>query len=349
MLVRDIAEVLSARVIGDDSIDVDQLVHPAEAASASDLALAMTEETLAALAVTKAQAIVVSANRDLPAQRFRAVIVAGEERAALATITRLFDTGPAYTPGIHHAAIVASDAVIGEDVSIGPLSIIGARSRIGARTVILPHTMIGADVIIGADGLIHSGACIGDRVVIGDRALIHFNVSIGADGFSFAPQPDRRQRKVYSLGHVAIGDDVEIGAATTIDRATLQATRIGNGTKIDNHVHIAHNVRIGENCLICGMVGISGSVAIGDRVIIGGGAGISDQIRIGSGARVAAGSGVGTNVPPGVTVSGYPAMRHDRTLQALGYLARQKALHNNVAELGTRVNALEQAGKLKDR
>ena len=139
--------------------------------------------------------------------------------------------------------------------------------------------------------------------------------------------------RVHSLGNVAIGDDVEIGACTTIDRATLETTRIGRGTKIDNHVHIGHNVTIGESCVVCGMVGISGSVTIGDRVRLGGGVGVGDHVRIGDQAVVAAGSGVASNVAAGAFVSGYPAMPHQRVVGAILYAGRQKRLHEKVEGL----------------
>jgi UDP-3-O-[3-hydroxymyristoyl] glucosamine N-acyltransferase len=151
--------------------------------------------------------------------------------------------------------------------------------------------------------------------------------------------------RIHSLGRVEIGDDVEIGAGTTIDRATLQTTRIGRGTKIDNQVQIGHNVTIGECCLIAGMAGIAGSVTIGDRVIVGGGAGIADHLKIGSDVTIAGGSGVGTGVADGMTVSGYPAMRHDRTAEIWLHLGRQKALHQRIERLQSRLEALENAAK----
>jgi UDP-3-O-[3-hydroxymyristoyl] glucosamine N-acyltransferase len=140
---------------------------------------------------------------------------------------------------------------------------------------------------------------------------------------------------------VIIGDDVEIGANSTIDRATLQSTRIGAGTKIDNQVQIGHNVTIGLNCLICGKVGISGSVTIGDRVRIGGGAGIADHVTIGTEAIVGAASGVGTDVPAGSYVFGYPAVSIDRALEQYRYLGRQKILHRRIHEIAARLENLE--------
>jgi UDP-3-O-[3-hydroxymyristoyl] glucosamine N-acyltransferase len=353
MLIKIIADALSARLVGDGTIDIKRLVHPSAAEHASDLAIAMTAETAAALKDSKAQAVVVSAKRAPSADRFKSVIVIEQVRTALATLTKLFDAGPSRSEGIHPTAIIAPDAKVGEGVSIGPYTVIGPRSRIGAHTVILSNVSIGADVALGEHGLIHAGVRIGDRVVIGHRVIMHSNVVIGADGFSFAPElgprmpypPELTLMRVHSLGNVVIGDDVEIGATTTIDRSTLEATRIGNGTKIDDQVHIGHNVTIGERCLIAGKVGIAGSTKIGDRVRIGGGAGISDHLMIGTEAIVGAGSGVGNNVPEKVFVSGIPALPHGRTVENYLYVARQKALHGKVDDLKSRLEALERSSK----
>ncbi len=208
---------------------------------------------------------------------------------------------------------------------------------------------VGAGVSIGAQALIHSGVRIGHDCRLGDRVIVHGNAVIGADGFSFAPDllsamaftAGVTVQRVHSLGNVVIGDDVEIGACTTIDRATLEATRIGRGTKMDDHVHVGHNVSIGESCILCGMIGISGSVVIGDRVRIGGGVGIADHVHIGDEAVVAAGSGVGTNVAPGAFVSGYPAQPHQRSVEQHLYLGRQRRLHDKVAAMAARLEELE--------
>ena len=353
MLTKDIAEALSAQLVGDGGMDIKRVVHPDDASQPSDLALAMSGDAVAALAHTKARAVVASAKRPPPADRFQAVILAGQVKSTLAILTMLFDAGPARGAGVHATAIVAPDAILGDGVNVGPYAVIGPRSRIGARTSILPHVSIGADVVVGEQGLIYSGARIGDRVVIGHRAIIHFNAVIGSDGFSFAPDLGPRMTypadvvltRVHSLGNVVIGDDVEIGAATTIDRSTVQATRIGKGTKIDNHVHIGHNVTIGEGCIIAGKTGISGSVIIGDRVRIGGGAGLADHLKIGTEAIIGAGSGVGTDVPDGVFVMGSPAMPRDRFIELLLNLGRQKTLRAKVNEMWSRYENLERLNK----
>ena len=351
MLINEIARELEARLDGDGGIEIDRLVHPDGAERPSDLALAMGGDAVAALSRTKARAVVLADGKPAPERTFQAILTVAEPRIALAKLTALFDPGPAHAAGIHPSAVIAPDAEIGPGVSIGPFVTVGPRSRIGAGTVILPHVSIGAGVSIGAHGLLHAGVRIGDRVRIGARAIVHANAAIGTDGFSFAPdmaspiafKPGLKLTRIHSLGTVEIGDDVEIGAATTIDRGTIEPTRIGRGTKIDNHVHIGHNVSIGETCIVCGMVGISGSVRIGDRVRLAGDVGIADHVVIGDEAVVAAGSGVATTVAAGTIVSGYPAQPHQRSVEQYAYLQRQKRLHGKVDDLSARLSTIEQA------
>jgi UDP-3-O-[3-hydroxymyristoyl] glucosamine N-acyltransferase len=353
MRIKDIAQALAGRLDGDGALEVDRLVHPARAERPSDLALAISADAAAALALGKAQAAVVSAKLPVPSGSCRAVIAVEDGRLALARLTALFDGGPAAEPGVHPTAIVAPDAELGEGVTIGAFTVVGPRARIGAGTTIMPQVTIGADVTIGARGLFHAGVRIGDRCMIGDRVIVHANSVIGSDGFSFAPDlaspiaftAEVALTRIHSLGGVLIGDDVEIGACTTIDRATIEFTRVGRGTKIDNHVHIGHNVSIGESCVVCGMVGISGSVTIGNRVRLGGGVGIGDHVRVGDQAVVAAGSGVAGNVPAGAFVSGYPAQPHRRTLEQYVYSGRQKRLHEKVDDVASRLDELERANK----
>jgi UDP-3-O-[3-hydroxymyristoyl] glucosamine N-acyltransferase len=353
MLTKDIAEALSGRLDGDGGIDVDRLVHPARAERPSDLAIAISAEAAASLSQSKARAVVVSAAHPGQSSSFPAVIVVTDTRMALAKLTALFDPGPRQDKGVHPTAVVAADAKLGAGVSIGAHVVIGPRSRIGAGTKIMPQVTIGADVAIGAQSLLHSGVRIGDCCTIGDRAIVHGNAVIGADGFSFAPDlmsataftAGVQVTRVHSLGNVVIGDDVEIGACTTIDRATLESTRVGRGSKIDDHVHIGHNVTIGENCIICGMVGISGSVVLGDRVRLGGGVGIADHVHIGDEGVVGARSGVSANVPAGAVVMGYPAIPHRRFVERQRYLGRAKRLYDKVEAMVSRLDAVEGALK----
>jgi len=355
MLTRDIAQALGGRLDGDGAIEIGRLVHPTQAERPSDLALAMSKDAAAALAGSRAQAAVVFEKNPAPEGSFRALIAVEETRLALAKLTELFDPGPAHDRRIHPTAVIAADAVLGEGVSIGAYTVVGARSHIGAGTVVLPHVTIGADVALGANCQIHPGVCIGDRVSIGDRVIIQAHAVVGSDGFSYAPDlmsekaftPGIKLTRIHSLGTVEIGDDVEIGAHTAIDRATLETTRIGNGTKIDNHVHIGHNVSIGESCLICGKVGIAGSVTVGDRVRIGGGVGIGDHLQVGEQAIIGAGSGIGSNIEAGAFVWGTPALPHARAMEIFYYMCRLKRLNDKLTELGSRVGLLEKQGDEK--
>jgi UDP-3-O-[3-hydroxymyristoyl] glucosamine N-acyltransferase len=356
--VGEIAIALSAPVDGDGSIEVERIVDPAEAVGDSDLALAMTSGSLLALQDTKARAVVVARGTSVAPGRFDAVITVEHPRAALAVLTTLFNRRAEVNPGIHPSAVIAAGAQIADGAAIGPLTVVGARARIGRGTVIHAHVSIGTDAVIGCDCLLHPGVRIGDRVVVGDRAILQHNVSVGADGFSYVPpqrslmgsaEPTGQTEstavspiRINSIGTVVLGDDVEVGANSAIDRATLAATRIGKNTKIDNLVQIGHNVVIGENCLICGMVGISGSVKIGDRAVIGGGVGIADHVTIGSDAMIAAGSGVGSNVAAGSIVAGYPAMPRDRAVEQVRNIARLRKLFQEVDEMRKRLACLEQ-------
>jgi len=352
MILRDIAAALSASLEGDGSIEIARIADPASASGRSDLALAMTPDSVAALEHTKARAVVVAPKGAAALDRFDAVIKVERPRETLAVLTRLFDQPIQRGSGIHPSAVIAPDAQIDAGVTIGPLSVVGPRARIGAGTAILAHVTVGADAVVGRDCLFHPGARIGDRVVVGDRVILQHNASLGADGFSYAgPGLEERMagrhlgdlQRINSLGTVIIGDDVEVGANSAIDRATLTATRIGRNTKIDNLVQIGHNVEIGENCLICGMVGISGSVHIGDRVILAGAVGVADHVTIGSDAMIAGGSGVVSDVPAKGEMFGYPAVPRKRAFEQIKYLARARVLFTEFAELRKRLAALEQA------
>ncbi len=352
MHLSDIASALSAKLSGDGGLDIGRIVHPADAEGTGDLAVALSGEAQAHLAATRAGAVLVPAGGTPPAG-IAAILYGGNDRVAMAILTALFDPGPAHSSGIHPAAVVAPDALIGEGASIGPAAVVGSGSKIGAGTIVLPHVSIGADVVVGRDCVLHPGVRLEDRVHLGDRVIIHCNTVIGSDGFSFIPvsNPDGSSngiaapKRTHSLGTVVIGDDVEIGAGTTIDRATLRETRVGRGTKIDNQVQIGHNVVIGENCVICGMSGIAGSVVIADRVVIASGVGLAPHLTVGEGATITASAGVASHVPAGAVFSGAPATFHDKSIARLADIGRLRQLYPRVDDLKKRIEALENEAK----
>ena len=360
MMLQDIAAALSATFVGDGKIDIRGIADPANATGASDLALAMTHEAVAVLKNSKARAVVIAMGCNAPLDRFDAVITVNRPRVALAILTNLFDRPIGINAEIHPTAVIAQDAEIAKGVGIGPLAVVGSRARIGAGTLIHAHATIGANAAVGCDCRIYPGVRIGDDVRIGDRVILHHNVSIGADGFSFVtPDSSNWERakavgrvdvsnagvlRINSIGTVVLEDDVEVGANSAIDRATLAATHIGKNTKIDNLVQIGHNVVVGENCLICGMVGISGSVTIGDRVVLGGGVGIADNVSIGSDVVIGAGSAVASNVSANAVMLGRPAMPRERAFEQFRFVGRLRSLFAEVSHLKKRIQLLEQAG-----
>ena len=357
MKLLDLAQALGGRLVGDGSLDVVRPVHPAQAESAADLALAMDKKLVPLLATTKARTAVVTEGAEIPEGALDGYVVIGRPRLAMAGITEVFERPVHRDPGIHPAAVIAPSATLGEGVSIGPFVVIGPDATIGDRAVILSHVSVGAGARVGADCLFHPGARIGDRVVVGERVIIHHNASIGADGFSYVtPEPgsvetakatgqvgatNKALRRINSLGAVTLGDDVEVGANASIDRGTIADTRIGRNTKIDSMVQIGHNVRIGENCLVCGLVGIAGSVKIGDRVVLAGQVGIGDNVTIGHDSVIAAKSGVGTDVPPRSVMFGIPAQPRDRAFSQIKNLARLKTLFSDVAALKAKLKGGE--------
>ena len=209
-------------------------------------------------------------------------------------------------PGIHPSAQVSPSAKLGKDVSIGAFVHVGDNVEIGDKTVIFPYVSIYPGVKVGAESVIHSHVSIREDVQIGNRVLIHNNTVIGSDGFGFLTEKDRSPVKIPQAGTVIIEDDVEVGANSAIDRATLGETVIKKGTKIDNLVQVAHNVEIGPNSLLAGLVGISGSVKIGKNVIMGGGSGAIDHVKIGDNVMVAGRAVITGDVPDNSVVAGYP-------------------------------------------
>mgnify|MGYP003731041101 CR=1 FL=1 len=245
-----------------------------------------------------------------------------------------------YEKGIHKLACVSPEAEIGKDVFIGPFCVIEDRVKIGDGTVINAGCWIGHDVSIGYKCLFYANVSIRERTKIGNRVIIHNGAVIGSDGFGYFRQGEVWV-KIPQIGIVEIGDDVEIGANVTIDRARFGKTVIGNGVKIDNLVQIAHNVKIGDNTAMAAQVGISGSSVIGKNVRLGGQAGIAGHINVGDNSIVGAQAGVTKDVPPGIMVSGYPAMPHDKAREMHAHLMRIPKLKERVAELEKKISELE--------
>lgn len=237
----------------------------------------------------------------------RALLIVDDADLALARLLEIIaepHTPPA--PGVHATAVVDAEASLGEGVRVGPHASIGPGCVVGAGSLLHAGVRLGAGVRVGESCDLRAGVVIEDRCTIGDRVVIHANAVIGADGFGYR-EGEAGLVKIPHAGAVTIGDDVEIGAGTTIDRGKLGDTRIGAGTKIDNLVQIGHNCEIGRCCILCGQVGLAGSVRVGDFATLGGAVGVRDNVRIGSRAKVGARSGVMADIPDGESWVGVPA------------------------------------------
>ncbi|WP_102223137.1 UDP-3-O-(3-hydroxymyristoyl)glucosamine N-acyltransferase [Acidimangrovimonas sediminis] len=348
--IQEIAAALDARVEGDGSLMIRRPSEPA-AAGPEDLALAMDPRYAEGLSQGRAQAAILWDGADWQALGLKAAIFVPRPRYAMAGLTRLMDPGPAIAPGIHPMAAIDATAEIGEGAAIGPFVSIGPGAKVGPRARIASHVSIGAGAIVGADAMLLEGVRIGHHVRIGDRFIGQPGAVVGADGLSFVtPEKsgveevrenlkDRTEiraqswTRIHSLGSVTVGDDVELGANTCVDRGTIRDTVIGSGCKIDNLCHIAHNVVMGRDCLMAAQTGIAGSTRIGDRLVMGGQAGIADNLQIGNDVICTAAAKVLSNVPAGRAVMGYPAMKMETNIEAYKALRRLPRLAAQVAEL----------------
>lgn len=272
----------------------------------------------------------------------RPLVHVDRPRLAFARVLQLFAPAVEVPSGIHPTAVIEPGVVLGAGVSVQAHAYIGRNARIGENCVLYPGVYVGEEATIGAGTQIHANAVIRERVQVGRNCLIHSGAVLGSDGFGFVPD-GARQVKVPQIGTVIIEDDVEIGANATIDRATIGATIVQRGTKIDNLVQIGHNVVIGSNCLVCAMTGIAGSAVIEDEVILAGQVGVKDHARVGRGSRAAARSLIARNLPSGSFVSGDPARPHAENLKALAAAQRVPGLIERVAELEKRLAALEKS------
>ena len=281
---------------------------------------------------TTASAVLVP--RDFAGETSAACVRVDNPSGAFARITAEFVREPALPPpGIHPSAVVDPGAQIAPDASVGAGAVVMREAVIGARTAVMAGCYIGEKARIGSDCFLHPHAVVRHDCVLGDRVILHPGAVVGSDGFGYDTR-DGKHHKIPQSGIVAVGDDVEIGANTTIDRARFGRTVIGEGTKIDNLVMIAHNVVIGRHCIVCAQVGIAGSARIGDYVILAGQAGIVGHIKIGDGSIIGAQTGVSNDVEPGARVVGSPP-------RPVGQWKRSIVRVDKLGELYERVKALE--------
>jgi len=334
-----LAQRVGGRAIGDETLPIGRIAAIDEGA-ADALTFATTPAYLEAALKSRAGAVLVDESLLSPERKKnpeKPLIAVASARAALAALLQAFERPRKRGPFRHASAFVDERATVGPDVYIGPGVVVSAGARVGARTVLEAHAYIGSDAQIGADGLLHPHASILDGCVAGDRVILHSGSVIGGDGFGYV-FVDGRFERIPQVGNVVLGDDVEIGANTCVDRAQTGSTQIGDGTKIDNLCQIGHNCRIGKHCGLAAQVGLAGSTILGDYVLVGGQAGFSGHLTVGSRAKIGGGSEVWRDVPEDAFYSGVPGRPHSEQM-------RREVMIRNLPKLVARVDALE---KLRD-
>lgn len=328
--VGEIADLVGGVVQGDRDVRVTGLNGIRQAAP-GDLTFLSDVRYAAHLRVTQAAAVLVA--RDISEAPCPRIQVDNPYMAMLVVSTHFYGGKSLVAPGVHPCAVVAEDVVMGRDVAIDALARVGSDCVLGDGVTIHSGAFIGNDARIGAGCVIHGNATVYDRSVLGERCIIHSGAVIGADGFGFVQQ-NGENVKIPQLGNVVLGNDVEVGANSAIDRATFGSTTIGDGTKIDNLVQIGHNVQIGKHCIICGNAGIAGSSILGNHVMVGAASGVAGHLEVGDGVVVAAQSGVTKSVKAGTVVFGFPAMEQE-------HMRRMQAALRNLPEALRRLRQLE--------
>jgi UDP-3-O-[3-hydroxymyristoyl] glucosamine N-acyltransferase len=332
MKLKDIALWLQGEVSGDPDIEI-KGVRGLDDAGDGDITYLAALKHVKKLSDCGASCVMVSefmSGMDMVQLRV------SDPQYAFALLLDHFNPAPHWPLGVDALAYVADDVQLDPDVSVQAFAHISSGASVGTRTVIRQGVFVGPEAVIGKECVIHPNVTILDRVRLGNRVTVHSGTVIGADGFGYM-QRGGKHFKVPQVGDVVIGDDVEIGACVTIDRATTGSTVIGKGTKIDNLVQVAHNVKVGKNCILVAQMGIAGSTVIGDSVMIGGQSAIAEHSVLEDGTMIAARGGVMGHLKKGV-YSGIPAIPHRQWLKASALFARLPEMHKRISELEKRLN-----------
>lgn len=329
MKLGEIAKQLGCEVDGDAGLEISG-VAGIEEASAGELTFFVNRKYRAALDATRASAVFVA--QDAGPMRI-AALRSTNPYLDFARAIEIFHPAPRYTMGIHPTAIVAETAKIAPGAHVGPYCFVDEGVEIGRNAVLHSFVTIYSGAKIGDDFFAHSRVTVREYCRIGNRVLLQNGVTIGSDGFGFARQQDGSWHKIRQSGIAVIGDNVEVQAHTSIDRATVGETRIGRGTKIDNLVQVGHACKVGEDTLLCGQVGLAGTTKVGNRCILAGQVGAAGHLTIGDGAMLTAQTGVPADVPAGAIYSGYPAMDNLAWRKSVAVFNRLPELQKELREL----------------
>ncbi|MFI5235011.1 MAG: UDP-3-O-(3-hydroxymyristoyl)glucosamine N-acyltransferase [Gemmatimonadales bacterium] len=328
---RAVADLVGGRLVGDGGLAL-SAVGTLDGAGAGTLAFLAGPKYLPAFRASRAAAVLLpeayAAEPGGPATR----IVVADPYRALQRVAEALYPQEAAEPGVHPTAIIGTGATFGREVTIGAYAVIGRRTRIGDRVVVGPHVTIGDDVTIGDETVIDPGVRVYGGAVLGRRVVLKAGAVIGGPGFGFMDAEGAPDRRLH-VGRCLLEDDVEVGSNATVDRGSLGDTVIGTGTKLDNLVHVAHNVRLGRRCLVAGQTGFAGSVHLGDGVQVGGQVAINGHMSVGDRARIGGASAVYGNIPAGETWSGHPARPHRELLRHLATMNRLSKVADQLERL----------------
>ncbi|MBP7217284.1 MAG: UDP-3-O-(3-hydroxymyristoyl)glucosamine N-acyltransferase [Candidatus Omnitrophica bacterium] len=334
--LQEIARLIDGEVVGDSSLVITG-VSGIKEAHAGDITFLANPKYAPLLEKTLASAIITS--KEITHCPKPSIRTENPSLAFAKLLSQLMPADVRHPQGIHPSAVIGKRVTLGKNVSCGPYVVINDDAVIGDNTIVYAHAFIGNNVRIGGETLIYANVAIREHVTIGDRVIIHSGTVIGSDGFGYVTV-EGKHHKIPQVGQVIIEDDVEIGANCAIDRARFEKTVIGKGTKIDNLVHIAHNVIIGEHCLIVAQVGVSGSTTLGNNVILAGQVGLVGHISVGDNAVVMAQAGVNKSIPADAVYWGYPAKPVETARKVNACVQNLPKLYDHVGELRKKVEEL---------
>ncbi len=338
MKLVEIAQQLACQLVGDPEIEITG-VAPIESAGENELTFLSNRKYRKYLGTTSAAAIITDDAANLLAGQ--SGLISAHPYLTFARALSLFHDQPRFDSGIDSKAVISPTAIIGEKVTIGAFSIIGDGVKIGNNVTILSHCTIYSGAEIGDHTFVHSHCVIRERCRIGSRVILQNNVVVGSDGFGYAKRPDNSWYKIPQTGTVIIEDDVEIGSGSVIDRASIGATSIGRGTKVDNMVQIGHGSIVGQNTLLCAQVGLAGSTQIGNEVILSGQVGVAGHLKIGDRVVATAQSGIPNSVEPDKLISGYPAIDNRNWLKSSAIFAQLPQLQKEMRAMKERLDQME--------
>lgn len=328
------ASLVSGTLLGDGAHSITG-VAPLDRAGPGDCSFLASGRYLDSFHASRAGVVLLTEeHRAEPGGPATRIVVPDPHKALMRVVAALYPAA-SRPRGVDQTARIGAGVVLGADVYLGPGVVVGAGARLGDRVVVHAHCVIGEEAELGDDCTLHHGVTLYPHTVVGKRVILHAGVRLGVDGFGYV-RTERGHERIPHVGRCVVGDDVEIGANSTVDRGSIDDTVIGRGTKLDNLVHVGHNVRIGERCLLMAQVGVAGSTRVEDDVILAGQVGLAGHLTVGSGARVGAQGGVIGDVEPGTTVWGTPARPHREVLRATNAMYRLARIVHELEALAQR-------------